>query len=123
MKFPLNKNHSQATTLLYLVGAMAVLTLLTTSVLLTATRTFVQSARMKETLQVLHLAQAGLALGTYRLQENSDYTGEGPIALAKGEFDVRIERTGGRLRIVATGYFPNARKPRQIRRLSLNLER
>ena len=111
-------NKRRGTTALYLVGAMAVLTILSTTALFTGAQTFAQSARMKETLQGLQLARAGLALARHRLEKNPDYSGEGPVSLSKGEFIIKVESRGTVRTIISTGYFPNVQKPRQIRRLT-----
>jgi len=111
------RKKKRGTTHLYLVGAIAVLTILTSSVLLTAMHSFAQSARMKETFQCLQLSRAGIVLAKSRLEENPDYTGEGPVALSKGEFQVTVKRAEGRIVIISTGYFPNVEKPRRIRTL------
>ena len=123
MVLGIKTSHRRGTTMLYMVGAMAVLTIQTTSVLYTSMRTFAQSARMKETLQALQLARAGVTLARYRLKKNPDYQGEGPVSLAKGECGIRIERKEGKIVIHATGYFPSARKPRVIRRISREWEK
>ena len=111
------KRNTRGTTLIYMLGIMAVLTITTTGAIMTAGESFHRAAGMKETFQCLHLARAGLKLGLERLRLDPEYKGEGPVALTKGEFVIEVRDTPEGKRIFATGYFPNSTKPRKFRTL------
>jgi hypothetical protein len=109
------KIKRKGTTALYMIGIIAVLGILCTSVLTTSMHSFRTSVKMKETLQALHLARAGIVLAEEKLKKNPEYKGEGPVKSGRGEIEIRIKIINEQKIIVSTGYFPSKKKARQQR--------
>ncbi len=112
-----NKSR-RATSALYMTGAIAVLTILCTSLLTTSMQSFRSSVKMKENLQAIHLAKAGIKLGREKIRKNPEYEGDPLIKLKKGELEIHLEIINEKKVIVSTGYFPDKKSMRQMKVLN-----
>jgi type II secretory pathway component PulK len=105
----------KGTSVLFMVGAIAVLTILCTSLLTTSMQGFRTSVKMKESLQAIHLAKAGIVLAREKLKTDTEYKKESLVKLAKGEMEIRVEIINEKKVIVSTGYFPGKHNMRQMK--------
>jgi len=101
-----------------MVGLMAVLFLLillgtlSSTILLQAAEKYRQGGRLRAALALEALAQSGLERARAELRRAPGWTGAGPLTLAPGEVEIRVERTADnacRVRIRAA--VPTLEKP------------